>query len=44
MPPKLRLHNDCGPTYDDQLGNDSYPTGVAKPVNGIPTLPLNSCV
>ena len=23
-------------------GNDSHPTGVAKPLNGIPTLPLTA--
>ena len=25
-------------------GNDSHPTGVVKPVNGIPTLPLTTTV
>ena len=31
---KLRSHNDCGPTQDGQLGNDSHPTGMVKPVYG----------
>ena len=35
-----RLHNDCGPTYDGQLGNHSHSTGVVKPVHGIPNFSL----
>ena len=28
---RLRLHNDCGPTSDSQLSNNSRPTGVVNP-------------
>ena len=38
-----RLYNgECEPTYDGQLGNDSHPIGVVKPVYGIPTFPLTA--
>ena len=42
-PPKLRLHNDCG-LRTVSWANVSQRTGVVKPVNGIPALPLSSCV
>ena len=40
---KLRLHNNCGPTFS-MVGwsNNSHPTGVVKPVYGYPTLPLTT--
>ena len=44
-PPKTSIYT----TIADRLrtvswGNDSHPTGVVKPVNGIPTLPLTTTV
>ena len=36
-----RLRTDLGRSVG---GNDSHPTGVLKPVNGIPTLPLTTRV
>ena len=42
-PPKTlitqRLRTDLGRSVG---GNDSYPTGVVKPVYGIPTFPLTA--
>ena len=37
---KLRLHNDCRPTFKKTVsrGNHSHSTGLVKPVYGIPTL------
>ena len=43
-PQTLRLNNDCGPTSDGQLSNNSHPTGVVKPVYGYPTFPYTAKV
>ena len=39
----LRLHNDYGLTWTVSWSNNSYPTGVVKLYNGIPTFPQQLC-
>ena len=44
-PRKLRLHNDCGPTYKCRTVSwryNSHQTGVVKPIYVIPTFPLTT--